>query len=106
MCGAGWGVRRPSNGLRAAGSDESGKVGSAPAEGLVSVLRAQGKAVYHHGSAWISTKLSSAAAWPATRILPLTSPALPPLPGVGQFHLEVTIGVGCLWVLCAVLLSL
>lgn len=29
----------------AAGSDESGKVGSVPAEGLVSVLRAQGKAV-------------------------------------------------------------
>lgn len=90
----------------AAGSDESGKVGSVPAEGLVSVLRAQGKAVHRHGSNGISTQFSSAAAWPASRIPSLTSPPLPPLPRVGRFHLEVTIGVGCLWVLCAILLSL
>lgn len=34
---------------------------------------------------------------------PTTSPALPPLPGDGRFHLDVTKGVSCLWGLCALL---
>lgn len=73
-----WGMARsPSNGLRAVGSDRCGKVGSAPTEGLISVLWAQGKAVRHHGLPGISLSLSSAATWPATR-----RPPPPPLPSL------------------------
>ena len=85
------------------GSDESQKEGCAPTEGLVSALWTQGKAVHHHGHYGISIQLPGAIAWPAPSIPPPSSS--PPSPGVGRFHLELTIGLGCLWGLCGLLLS-
>lgn len=69
--------KSPTSGLGAASSDKSGKVGSAHAEGLVSVLWARGKAVHQHGHSGIFMQPSRAAAWPATRIPPSMSPTPP-----------------------------
>lgn len=54
-------ARSSSDGLTAAGGAERGQVGSGPAAGPVSVLRAQGKAVHHHGHPGIAPRLSSPA---------------------------------------------
>lgn len=54
---------------------ESGKVGGAPAEGLVSVLWARGKAVHHHGHGRISAHSPLLASLACYQNPTLTSPA-------------------------------